>query len=89
MSPQRSDSILTWDPVSEAEYDQMLGVLPPIDWVVAVGFLVGEATDHRSFSGYPRYRAYRRIGDGFYVSSRPVTRFEWHEIRSAGEKGGT
>jgi hypothetical protein len=40
---------MPWREVSEARYDEMLGVLPPALWL-AKGFLVGEPFDHRRCS---------------------------------------
>jgi hypothetical protein len=37
---------MPWREVSEARYDEMLGVLPPALWL-AKGFLVGEPYTHR------------------------------------------
>lgn len=67
---------ITWEPSTEAQYFEMLNVLPPIGWTNGA-FCVGEASDHCVKTGRPRYTAYRQIGDRFLVSSRPVTLAEF------------
>ena len=74
---------LTWVPVTEEQYMDMLNVLPPLDWDGG-SFLVGEASDHCVVTGRARYAAYRRSNGAFFASSRPMTRTElrqWRESR--------
>lgn len=49
--------------VTEEEYDEMLGVVPPVRFINNA-FLVGEAYDHVDEG--PRYACYARI-DGKYI----------------------
>lgn len=80
----RQHTPITWGSTSEAKYNEMLNVLPPIDWQYDY-FLVGEPTDHDAETGAPRYQAYRRLGSSIWyyryeVSSRPITRRELRAI---------
>ena len=72
----RQQTPITWDGCTAEHYDEMLNVLPPIDWNGGA-FLVGEASDHDFATGRPRYSAYRRHGDVYEFSSRPLTRAEF------------
>ncbi len=71
----RQQTPISWLPTTAEQYEDMLGVLPPIDWNRGA-FLVGEADDHCCTTGRPRYRAYRQVNDAYFVSSRPLTRAE-------------
>jgi hypothetical protein len=71
----RQQTPITWDETTQAQFYEMLGVLPPID-LRGGAFLVGEASDHCVATGRPRYAAYREIGDRYLVASRPMTRAE-------------
>lgn len=61
-----------WAATTEEKYDEMLGALPPADTYKG-GFLVGEPFDHCARTGRPRYEAYRKSGDAYWVSDRPMT----------------
>jgi hypothetical protein len=69
---------LEWLDSTEEQYWEMLGCVPPIRQS-AIGFLVGEAYDHRSPNGDPRYMAYIRRDGRYYRSSRPMTTAEFAE----------
>lgn len=66
---------ITWKEVSADRYDDMLNVLPPLDWRGGA-FLVGEAWDHDIETGRPRYAAFRQFGPQYFEASRPLTRAE-------------
>lgn len=70
---------ITWSATTAERYDEMLGVLPPIDWHHGArhGFLVGEPYDHDAGNGQPRYQAFRRRYGVHEVASRPMTRAEF------------
>ena len=77
---------ITWEPTTQRQYDEMLNILPPIDWDGA-DFLVGESHDHMADTGEPTYQAYRQRGSEPYRhwlrSSRAITRREFREQRRA------
>lgn len=79
----RQHTPITWAPTSERKYNEMLEVLPPIDWAYGY-FLVGEPTDSDAETGESRYQAYRVRGSHWYrqyaASSRPITRRELRAI---------
>lgn len=82
------DTPVVWVETTQERYDEMLNVLPPIDWN-ARGFLVGEPYDHHATSGKPRFTAYihrTTSGEGwretrYFESSRPMTRAEFAEVK--------
>ncbi len=67
---------ITWSKTSEEIFDRMLNVLPPAMWLTN-GFLVGEPFDHEADTGRPRFNGFKRIGDKFFSSSRPMTKAEF------------
>jgi hypothetical protein len=67
---------ITWEPTTAERFDEMLGVLPPAA-MRDNGFLVGEPWDHDALNGQPRFSAYRKRGDVYEVSNRPMTRAEF------------
>ena len=71
---------IAWEPSTQEQYDEMLNVLPPIDFD-GYSFLVGEPSDHSFETGRPRFAAYRFIDDRYEVASRPLTRAELREHR--------
>lgn len=79
----RQHTPITWAPTTAHTYNEMLEVLPPIDWTHGY-FLVGEPTDSDALTGEMRYQAYRKSGSHWYerfeVSSRPITRRELRAI---------
>jgi hypothetical protein len=77
----RQQTPITWKPIDAHRYNDMLGVLPPIDWTSA-GFLVGEPYDHSMATGQPRYTAFIDRYGWYYESSRPITRREWREFQT-------
>lgn len=72
---ERQHTPITWDPTTAEKYQDMLEVLPPAMWG-GDAFLVGEPDDHDASTGEPRFQAYRKRGDLFWVASRPMTRAE-------------
>lgn len=70
---------ITWEPTTPQRYDDALSALPPVAWR-AHGFLLGEPWDHHARTGAPRYQAYRKLGEQFFVSSRPITVAEWKAV---------
>lgn len=72
---KRQQTPIYWMRTTQHKYNEMLEVLPPIDWRSGA-FLVGEPTDHDFGTGQPRYQAYRELGGFYYASSRPITRTE-------------
>lgn len=77
----RQDSPVTWDEITREQYWYWLECLPPA-YHGAGAFLVGEASDHHSVSGAPRYQACIERGDKFLASSRPMTRAEFRAYLS-------
>lgn len=74
------DTPVEWIATTAERYDEMLNVLPPVEWSGHV-FGVGEPIDHHAVTGQPRFDAYRRIGDDYFVSSRPMTAKEIRDLR--------
>lgn len=72
---------LEWLDSTEEDYYDMLGCVPPAAQS-SLGFLVGEAYDHRSPSGDPRYMAYicRGADLKYLKSSRPMTEAEFRSL---------
>lgn len=66
---------------TKEKYKDMLEVLPPISWQNGA-FLVGEPYDHDAGNGLPRYEAFYKKGNKYYVSSRPITKPEFLETIS-------
>lgn len=68
------NTTISWEPITESEYDEMLGCLPPA-YYGSTGFLVGEPTDHDAKTGMPRFTAYRCYPklNQYWVSNRPMT----------------
>jgi len=73
------DTPISWEPVTEERYWDMLEVLPPAAMGHG-GFLVGEPWDHHALTGRPRYAAYRCRGDVYETASRPMTIKEFREL---------
>ena len=69
---------ISWSETTEAEYWEMLEVLPPAIYGRG-GFMVGEAYDHDALTDQPRYAAYRNRGDVYEKASRPLTIAEYKE----------
>jgi len=61
---------LDWTEVTEARYDEMLGMLPPAVHLYR-GFLVGEPMDHAN--GWPRFTAFVIWRDRFFECQEPLT----------------
>lgn len=80
------DTPITWSPVSDERAAEMLNVLPPAAYGTGGAFLVGEPVDHHAVSGAPRFEAYTCATGKWEVSSRPLTRAEFHKI--CGKTGG-
>jgi hypothetical protein len=60
-----------WREVSEARFDEMLGMLPPAA-MTGLGFLVGEAMRHNA-GGQPEFTAFAQVGARFYEAEEPMT----------------
>ena len=71
-----------WKRTTREKYWEMLEVLPPATQD-AHGFLLGEPQDHDfcQVSGYvmPRYDAYLQRRGKYYVSTRPLSLFEYRK----------
>jgi hypothetical protein len=77
---ERQRAAFTWEPTTRARYFELLECLPPAAQR-ANGFLVGEPWDHDALTGQPRFQALwhrRGLTDRYVVSSRPLTRTEFH-----------
>lgn len=66
---------ISWDEeITGERFYRMLECLPP-----AAGtngwkeFLIGEPCDHDALSGEPRFDGFRRVGNRYFASSRPLT----------------
>jgi len=70
---------VTWEPITEERYYEMYEVLPPIH-VAGKGFMVSEPWDHHALTGKPMYGAYRKRGEVYEASLRPMTVREWKEM---------
>lgn len=79
-------TILRWVPTTEEKFDYGLGVLPPLGWN-SLGFLVGEASDHRpcTISGRTSatFSAFARIAGQHYAASQALTLAEWKALTPA------
>lgn len=71
----------SWLPTTEERYHDMLEVLPPAA-MMRGAFLVGEAQDHLSDDGSPRFTVYRyfRSAGEYAVGSRPITVAEFEAL---------
>ena len=72
----------TWKEVDEERYWEMLEILPPIDWEMSRGFMVGEAWDHKRCSvtgaiDATAFGAFARKDGKYYECLQPMTRAEW------------
>jgi hypothetical protein len=76
----RQHTPIRWDPSTAEQYDEMLNVLPPVDWTGSA-FMVGEPDDHDAATGAARFRAYRQRDDRYEVANRPMTRAEFRAER--------
>ena len=76
----------TFTEVTEARYDEMLGVLPPAHWD-HTGFLVGEPWTHRkcevSKRFLPAFSAFIHYHGKFYESDGPMTIPEFKAVTIA------
>jgi hypothetical protein len=72
----------TWVEVTEARYDEMLGMLPPAI-MTGVGFLVGEPMDHNA-QGQPRFSAFAHVNyERFFEAKEVLTIAEFRAIKIA------
>lgn len=73
----------TWKRVSAERYEDLLNILPPIDFD-GNSFLVGEAADHRVCTRSGKlnasYTGLVCIGTDYYESLDPLTRREFREL---------
>jgi hypothetical protein len=74
-----------WLEVTEARYDEMLGVLPP-EIMTALGFLVGEPSDHVickvTKRVAPNFQPFAQIGKKFYEATECMTIPEFKAVTS-------
>jgi len=75
------DAPVTWSETTAEKYNEMLGVLPPVNRT-GRGFQVGEPMDHHTVSGQPRYTSYRCEDGKYLVASRPMTSAEFLQALS-------
>jgi hypothetical protein len=68
-----------WLPMTAAEYERRLNVLPPAGMRCGK-FLLGEPTDHEGADFAARYLVHREFGGEYWVGSRPVTRTEFRRL---------
>jgi len=68
-----------WTETTEENYWYALECLPPAK-MAAGNFLVGEPYDHSAGNGLPRFQMYRKSGNRYYVSNRPVTKIEFKNL---------
>lgn len=79
------DAPVTWAEITEERYDEMLNVLPPVNYGRG-GFQVGEPADHHAGNGRPRFAAFIASGGKHYESSRPMTSTEFRAFVASGCK---
>jgi hypothetical protein len=81
----RQHSPISWLPVTEETYWEMLECLPPA-YRNGNGFLVGEPCDHDASNGQPRYQAFVKWHWGtdkaieYRQASRPMTIKEYRAL---------
>jgi hypothetical protein len=68
----RQDAPVTWDPITQEQYDEWMNCLPPAHWQPGA-FMVGEPSDHHAGTGLPRFQACIARNNAHYASSRPMT----------------
>lgn len=73
------DTPITWEPITEERYNELLECLPPASWT-GNGFLVGEPYDHHAITGQPRFQACIKRGKDYLASSRPMTKAEFRAL---------
>lgn len=66
------DRPVEWSEVTEEQYDEALGCLPPV-YQGNGGFLVGEPASHHAVSGAPLFQAYRVRDGKYFASSRAMS----------------
>jgi hypothetical protein len=77
----RQQTPIVWEVITAEQYDEWLGVLPPIEFC-ADGFMVSEPCDHCAATGRPRYQGCRQRHGRYEAASRPMTRAEFRaELR--------
>ena len=69
---------LSFKEITEARYNEMLDVLPPLAWCDK-GFLVGEAWRH-SAEGQPMFAPFVVYNARFYEGSEPITIADWRKL---------
>ena len=78
----RQQTPITWALTTRDRYTNRLEVLPPAMWQDGA-FLVGEPMDHDIATGQPRFEAYWRRHDHYFVASRPLTHAELRQELAA------
>jgi formylglycine-generating enzyme required for sulfatase activity len=81
---QEQMSPLEWQETHKETYWEMLECRPPAR-MAGGAFLVGEPIDHLAHTGESRYEMFRKVGNKYLVSNRPVTVAEFNSVVS--EKG--
>ena len=69
---------ISWHVTTREVFDRMLECLPPELWLDG-GFLVGEPADHCAATGKPRFDGFRKRGEVYESTNRPVTEAEFRE----------
>ncbi len=64
--------------VTEARFDEMLGMLPPLAWD-SKGFLVSEAWRHND-AGQPMFAPFLSVNGKFYEGDEPITVPDWRKL---------
>ncbi len=75
---ERENPPIVWEETTEEKFEYALECLPPV-FIGNGGFLQGEPSDHHSLNGFPRYQGYKKKGNKYLASSRPVTVKEMKE----------
>lgn len=79
LKAKKQDSPIEWQDTTKESYEYGLNCLPPRIWAGGA-YLVGEPYDHHATTGEGRYQCYRKIGNIYLESSRPITVKEFQKI---------
>ncbi len=71
---------LEWHPISESQYTQAMGCLPPAAHRDR-HFLLGEPHDSHPRTGAPRFTCYLHLPTGFFCGSKPLTVQEFRTMQ--------
>ena len=75
---KKQNTPISWHVTTQEVFDHMLECLPPELWLDG-GFLVGEPADHCAATGKPRFDGFRKRGEVYESTNRPVTKAEFRE----------